>query len=163
MATIDKRALIEKLREDIARSVSVLTRAANDAREAATHEEAKPENDKDTRAVEAAYLAGAQADRARDLERASAALAALDLKRFGPDDAISAAALIALDQGDDESHWYFLAPQGGGLRAVIEGVEVQVITPQAPLGKELLGKSVGDTVEIRVQGKLRSYEIVQVA
>ena len=161
MPSIDKRALIDKLREEIARSVSVLTRAANEAREAATHEDAKPENDKDTRAVEAAYLAGAQADRARDLERTSAALAALDLKRFGPDDAISSAALVELDQGESTS-FYFLAPSGGGLRAVMDGVEVQVITPQSPLGKELLGKSVGDTVEVRVQGKLRSYEIASV-
>lgn len=159
---IDKRALVAKLREEIARTVSVLTRAAHDAREAATHEEAKPENDKDTRAVEAAYLAGAQAERARELERAAAALAALDLKRFGPDDAISAGALAQLDQGDAE-HWYFLAPQGGGLRAVVDGVEVQVITPQSPLGRELLGKSVGDVVEVRVAGKLRSYEITAVA
>jgi transcription elongation GreA/GreB family factor len=162
MASLDKRLLIDKLREEIAKTVSVLTRAAHDAREAATHEEAKPENDKDTRAVEAAYLAGAQAERARDLERASAALAALDLKRFGPDDAISAGALALLDQGDTEQ-CYFLAPQGGGLRAELDGVAVQVITPQSPLGRELLGKSVGDVIEVRVAGKLRSYEIIQIA
>lgn len=162
ISSIDKRALIDKLREEIARTVSVLTRAAQDAREAATHDEAKPENDKDTRAVEAAYLAGAQADRARELERASAALAALGLKRFGPGDAVSAGALILLDQGDAEQ-CYFLAPQGGGLRAEVDGAAVQVITPQSPLGRELLGKSVGDAVEVRVAGKLRSYEIVDIA
>jgi transcription elongation GreA/GreB family factor len=162
ISSLDKRVLIDKLREDISRSVGVLTRAANDAREAATHEEAKPENDKDTRAVEAAYLAGAQADRARELERASAALAALEIKRFGGDDAISAGALVLLDQGDSEQ-CYFLAPQGGGLRAEVDGVAVQVITAQSPLGRELLGKSVGDAVEVRVAGKLRSYEIIDVA
>lgn len=162
MPSLDKRALIQKLREDIARSVAVLTRAANEAREAATHEEAKPENDKDTRAVEAAYLAGAQAERARDLERAAASLASLDLRRFEPDDPISAGALVRVDQGDAE-HWYFLAPQGGGLKAELDGETVQVITPQSPLGRELLGKSVGDAVEVRVAGKLRSYEITETA
>lgn len=162
MIAIDKRALIDLLRDEIARTVSVLTRAANEAREAATHEDSKPENDKDTRAVEAAYLAGAQADRARDLERASAALAALDLRAFGPDDVISAGALVELDQGD-ASALYFLAPQGGGLRATLGGVEVQVVTPQSPLGREILGKSVGDVVEVRVAGKLRSHEILSLA
>jgi len=162
MTAIDKRALIGLLRDEIARTVAVLTRAAEGAREAATHEENKPENDKDTRAVEAAYLAGAQADRARELDRAAAALAVLDLKRFGPGDAISAGALALLDQ-DGAAHWYFLAPQGGGLRAVVDGASVQVITPQSPLGRELLGKAVGDVVEVRVAGKLRSYEITAVA
>jgi hypothetical protein len=157
----DKRALITELREGIARSVAVLTRAAHEAREAATHEEAKPENDKDTRAVEAAYLAGAQAGRARDLERASAALAALPLKGFGPGATIASSALVELEQ-EGAAHWYFLAPQGGGLRASAGGAEVQVITPQSPLGRELLGKAAGDDVEVTVQGKRRTYEILRV-
>jgi hypothetical protein len=157
----DKRALIAKLREDIAGNVAVLMRAAHEAREAATHEDAKPENDKDTRAVEAAYLAGAQADRARDLERASASLASLPLQSFGPTTPIASSALVELDQ-DGQSSWYFLAPQGGGLRATVGGVSVQVITPQSALGRELLGKSQGDDVEVTVQGKLRTYEIVRV-
>lgn len=162
MTPIDKRALIDRLREEIARTVAVLARAANEAREAATHEDSKPENDKDTRAVEAAYLAGAQADRARELDRASASLAALDLRRFEPDDMISAGALVELSQGD-ASGFYFLAPQGGGLRAKVDGIEIQVITPQSPLGRELLGKAVGDVVEVRVAGKLRSHEILSIA
>jgi len=157
----DKRALMEKLLADIAQSIAVLTRAAHEAREAATHEDAKPENDKDTRAVEAAYLAGAQANRARDLERAAAALAGLALKAFRPGEAIASSALVELDQ-EGSSHWYFLAPQGGGLRASVGGVEVQVITPQSALGRELLGKAEGDDLEVTVQGKLRTYEIVRV-
>lgn len=157
----DKRALIAKLRDDIAGTMGVLTRAANESREAATHEEAKPENDKDTRAVEAAYLAGAQAERARDLSRASAALAALPLRPFGPDTPIASSALVELDH-DGASSWYFLAPEGGGMRAAVGGVTVQVITPQSALGRELLGKAQGDELEVTVQGKKRTYEIVQV-
>jgi len=162
VAGIDKRALIAGLREDLARTIAVLRHAAEETREAATHEEAKPENDKDTRAVEAAYLAGAQAERVRDLERTSASLASLDLRSFGASDPISSAALIELD-ADGATHWYFLVPQGGGLRATVGGVEVQVITPQSALGRELLGKTLGDVVEVRLQQKLRSYEIIAVS
>src|SRR5262249_18508075 len=139
-----------------------LTRAAKDAREAATHEEAKPENDKDTRAVEAAYLAGAQAERVRDLTRVAASLASLDLRTFGPEDRISSTALIELDL-EGVSHHYFLAPKGGGLSVTVGGVVVQVITPLSPLGRELLGKSVGDVVEVRAQQKTRSYEVVGIS
>jgi len=162
MADVDKRALITELRAEIARTVAVLSRAAADAREAATHEEAKPENDKDTRAVEAAYLAGAQADRARDLERTASALGSLDLRAFGPAAVITSSALIEVDLEGARQH-YFLAPQGGGLRAGVGGVMVQVITPQSALGRELLGKTEGDTVDVTVQGRARSYEIVRVS
>jgi hypothetical protein len=161
MPTLDKRALIAELRAEIARSVAVLTRAAAEAREAATHEESRPENDKDTRAVEAAYLAGAQADRARELDRTSASLASLDLLPFAPEAPISSSALVQLDH-DGASAWYFLAPHGGGMRAAVGGVTVQVLTPQSALGRELLGKRAGDELEVTIQGKVRAYEIVRV-
>lgn len=161
MGGIDKRALVAKLREEIGRAAAVIAKAAHDARDAATHEENRPENDKDTRAVEAAYLAGAQADRARELERTGAALASLDLRRFGPDDPIAASALVELDLDGARLHC-FLAPQGGGMRVTLGGVEVQVITPPSPLGRELLGKTEGDVIEVKMQGKVRSYEIVKV-
>jgi transcription elongation GreA/GreB family factor len=162
MAKVDKRALIVELCAELSRSMAVLTRAAGEAREAATHEESRPENDKDTRAVEAAYLAGAQADRARELGRAAAALNALDLAAFGPGTTISAGALVELDH-DGVTSWYFLAPQGGGLRATVGGVTVHVITPQSPLGRELLGKTTGDVIEVTQKGARREYEVLGVS
>ena len=161
MPPIDKRALVQQLRDEIARTIDVLARAANEAREAATHEEAKPENDKDTRAVEAAYLAGAQAERARDLGRADAALKALSLQRFAPGAVISASALIELDQDGAVSH-YFLAPHGGGMRVTVNGLTVTVLTPQSALGRELLGRAEGDAFETTIGGKLKAYEILSV-
>jgi transcription elongation GreA/GreB family factor len=162
MPPVDKRALIAQLAAEIARSIAVLTRAAGEAREAATHEESRPENDKDTRAVEAAYLAGAQAERARELTRTAAALASLDLKAFGPGVPIASSAWIELDH-EGATSAYFLAPQGGGMRASVGGVTVQVITPQSALGRELLGKTEGEVIEVTVQGRRREYEIVRVA
>lgn len=46
------------------RTLELLERAHADAAEGATHEEAKPEDDKDTRALEQSYLARGQAQRA---------------------------------------------------------------------------------------------------
>ena len=162
MVEVDKRALIAELCAELSRSIAVLHRAAGDAREAATHEESRPENDKDTRAVEAAYLAGAQAERVRDLTRTTAALASLDLKSFGLGTPISSSALVELEH-EGATTAYFVAPQGGGMRATVGGVTVQVLTPQSALGSELLGKTAGDVIEVTVQGRRREYEIVGVA
>jgi hypothetical protein len=162
MPGVDKRTLVAELVRDVTRQGAVLARAAGEAREAATHEEARPENDKDTRAVEAAYLAGAQADRARDLGRVAAALSSLPLRAFGPGDAIASSALIALEHDGATQH-YLLAPQGGGLRATVDGVTVLVITPGSALGRELLGKTEGDVVEVTVDARTRAYEIVRVS
>src|SRR5438046_1000264 len=108
-----KRAVVARLTEKITEDVAVLTRAAMAAREAAHHEDAKPENDKDTRAIEAGYLAGAQAECVRDLERAVHALATMDVRDFGDGDIVAQGALVELDGGGVEgapSILYFLAP-----------------------------------------------------
>jgi hypothetical protein len=168
-----KRSLIQQLQADLAEEIAALTRAANSAREAATHEENRPENDKDTRAVEAAYLAGAQADRVRDMERISNALEFLPLRIFGAHEPIASAALIELDLGGDAERrspadagkhklHCFMAPQGGGMKVELYGKEIQVITPQSPLGQALLGKSMGDVIELRTQRGVREYEVVAV-
>ena len=58
-----KRDLVRLLAADL----ETLERAQQAAIEGATHEEAKPENDKDTRALEASYLARGQAMRLEEL------------------------------------------------------------------------------------------------
>ena len=158
---MDKRALIRELIGVARGEIAILERAARATREAATHEEAKPENDKDTRAIEASYLAGAQAERVRALSQVVNALEFLPLRAFAVADPIASAALVEVDV-DGKRSCYFLAPQGGGLRVTIDGVVVQVITPPSPVGRALLGRLAGEVVEVRAEGGVREYEIVAV-
>jgi transcription elongation GreA/GreB family factor len=158
---VDKRALIQELIAVARGEIAILERAARATREAATHEESRPENDKDTRAIEASYLAGAQADRVRDIERVINALEFLPLRPFTATDRIASAALVEVDVDGKRSH-YFLAPQGGGLRVTIDGVVIQVITPPSSVGRALLGRAEGEVVEVRAEGGVREYEIVAV-
>jgi transcription elongation GreA/GreB family factor len=137
-------AIIAKLEEEVRN----MRRAAADAREAATHEEAKPENDKDTRALEASYLAGGQAARVRQIEidlKAMQAMPLLDLsgKR------IQASAMITLEDEEETRTTYFLASAGGGASIAVGTLSVQVITPQSPRGQALLGRTEGETIEVR--------------
>lgn len=162
MDLADKRELVRSLVADLARDLAVARAAALATKEGATHEENRPENDKDTRAIEASYLAGAQAERVRDLERTAAALESLPLRAFGDGEPIALGAVVELDR-DGKRSLCFVAPLGGGREARVAERAVQVVTPSSPLGAALLGKGCGDVVEIRVQGGLREYEIVSVA
>jgi hypothetical protein len=161
MNRIDKRALVDDLRRQLTCDIAVLTQAALATREAATHEDAKPENDKDTRAIEAGYLAGAQAERVRDLEKTRNVLAMLSLKTFAGTDPIAISALVEV-ACDDVLTLYFLAPTGGGMRGNVESTDILVITPQSPMGQKLLGALEGDAFELSVQRKLRQYEVIGV-
>ncbi len=158
LAEIDKPALIAALCEQLAARQRTIETAASAARDAATHEESQPENDKDTRALEASYLAGAQAARARELKAVQNALARLTLSTFSDSDAIAATALVELHSGTRRSV-YFIAPHAGGLKATIAGIEVTVIAPDAPLGDALMGRNVGE--EITLNGRVMQIAAIR--
>lgn len=160
-----KRALLDGLLAHVETEIATMRRAAYDAAQAATHEEAKPENDKDTRALEASYLAAGQAERVRTLETAAKVLAGLELKDIGKTTPICASAVITLEDDEGTRTVFFMSPHGGGVRLELESeppVSVQVVTPQSPLGKALLGRLHGEVIELRGKSGMREMSIVDV-
>ncbi len=161
------RALVAQLEDEIARA----TESANRTRQGATHEEAKPENDKDTRALEASYLARGQAQRVVDLEGVLQRVKFATLRDFAKDDAIDLSALVRVVSEDEderesadsdpETRWYFLVPAGGGRRVEQDGVVIDVITPEAPLGRALVGRYRGESLQLRVGSRLRELSIAE--
>jgi transcription elongation GreA/GreB family factor len=160
----DKRAVIDALIEEVERALAVMTQAANTAHDAATHEEMKAENEKDTRSIEAGYLAGAQSARAAELVRTRAELKRVSARAFAADDTIDVGALVSLvDLATNAPSCVYVAPAGGGFKVRVAGVDVQLITPQAPLGDALMGKAAGDVVELGAGKSKRELEITSVA
>ena len=147
-----KAELIAQLEESLASA-----RAAHaSAIEGSTHEEARAENDKDTRGLEQSYLARGQAQRVAELEAAVGDVTALALRTFTASSVVALSALVTTD--DDQQ--FFIAPAGGGC--VLAG-GVQVVTPSSPLGRALLGKRIDDEVELQLPGKLRTFAIVDLS
>lgn len=157
--TVDKTDLIERIKAHLEAELATLQASAADAREAATHEQAKPENQYDTRGLEASYLAGAQAGRAADLAHRINNLDFVPVKDFGEDDPIGLTAIVDLDDGE-QTRRYFLAPDGGGMKLDAEGGKLLVITPKSPIGKGLAEKRLGDIVELPLRGKVVEMEVV---
>ena len=164
MPDIDKKAVFTALKLQLEAELARAQKRAKDAADGATHEENRAEGDKDMRATEASYVARGQAGRASEMEEAFVRVSALELLQFKPGARIAISALIELVH-DDKTLNYFLVPAAGGERVLVDGVEVQTLTPQSPLGRALLGASEGDEAELpaRQAGEPpRIYEIVKV-
>jgi transcription elongation GreA/GreB family factor len=144
----DKREILRLLLEHIAADLQVMSAAQRRVVDGATHEENKPENDKDTRALEQSYLARGQAQRVVELQGQLNQLKALEVRDFSKGAAVALGALVAVEDERETVH-YFLAPAGGGLRLTVAGREVRVVTPQSPIGHALIGKRQGDEVDLR--------------
>ncbi len=158
---MDKKLLLETLLNEMRAKLSVLIQSAQAAHQEATHEDAKAENKYDTRAVEAAYLAGAQAERAAQLRATIAFFERLELKSFSAQTPIAMTALIEL-KSDGKKTWNFLLSQGGGMKVFQNNCEVFILGIQAPLGKALVGKTQGDVLEVATPNGVKEYEILRV-
>ncbi len=155
----DKRRVMERLVERLTASQTQMANLAEGVRKDATHEEAKPENDKDTRALEQTYLARGQAMRAEALVEEINLLRSIDLGPLPKTSPVVAGAMLALSD-DDGTRCLFMVPHGGGYEFEVDGVQVTIVTPVSALGKALLGREVGDEIELRIKNKPpRSYEI----
>jgi len=156
---MSKAALRDELQQALTAALETARAAHAAAVAGATDDEARPENDKDTRGLEQSYLARGQAARVAELEAAVAEVGALALRAFGAADRVALGALVTVDE-DGREHRFFVAPHGGGT--ILAG-GAQVVTPASPLGRALLGRRVGDEVEVSLPGKLRSFELVALA
>lgn len=133
-------AILEKLRADLAQQ----TAAALLARDEAISEESRPENKYDMHSQEAAYLAEGQARLAKEIAQSIEVYTSLPLPEFPDGATIALGAVVKLSGSPDFA--YLVGPRAGGLEVKVAGRDVLVITPQSPLGRELVGRRAGDAV-----------------
>ena len=158
---MNKRALIKKITAKLTGELEIYFRAAQFARAEATHESSKAENKYDTRGLEASYLARGQSRQAAEIETAIAEFEKLPVKKFGVDEFIGLGALVELEVGG-ENLFYFIGPRAGGTEILHDGKKVLVITPQSPLGEQLLGKQRGERPRLNLGGAQQLVRIVNV-
>ncbi len=158
---MDKQKLLESMREQLEQNRLILIEATQATYEAATHEESKPENEYDTRGLEASYLAGAQSKRVGEIEEALLICNQIKLKNFTEHDSIAPTAVVELDS-DKKRSFVFLMPQGGGMSLKQNGKSIQVITGHSPLGEALIGLKVGASAVVDTGRHEKEYEIIRI-
>ncbi len=139
--------------------------AADTARDEAISTESQPENKWDTHSQEAAYLAEGQARLAGEVGESIELYSTLALPDFAPGDPIALGALVELEApsaGKRRTTWYFIGPRAGGLEVSLDRRTILVLTPQSPLGRQLIGRRVGDVVPSTIRGAVVEQRITAV-
>jgi transcription elongation GreA/GreB family factor len=148
---MNKADLLARIIAQLAAELEQITNAALATHAEATNEENKAEDKYDTRGLEASYLAHGQSKAAEEAAQAVAQFQALPVRDFAAGEPISIGALVRLE-GRGSSH-YFIGPRAGGTEIDTGGNLVLVITPQSPLGRQLMGRKQGATVQLDFGGK----------
>lgn len=157
---MNKQTVLAQILQQLKAELALFTATAQATHDEATHEENKAEDKYDTRGLEASYLAIGQLKQAGEAQQAVQTFEALNLRDFVPGEAISLGALVVLEGKDRNS--YFIGPRAGGTEIVADGQSVLVITPQSPLGRQLMGRKQGDALQLDLGGKRNEYRVASV-
>jgi transcription elongation GreA/GreB family factor len=154
-----KEAILNELLKRAREEIKLLEASRDATKSLATDQEFKAESKYDTRALEASYLASAEAKRVEELKLEIQILEDVDLdasKRLGE---VAIGALVDL-KFHDQVRSYFLIPTAGGTLLSIEGKAILVVSVFSPIGDALLGLKVGEEFEVETPKESRSYKIV---
>jgi transcription elongation GreA/GreB family factor len=153
-----KKSLLAQIVGKLETELNALRASAAAAHDAATHAENKPENQYDTRGLEASYLAGAQDARATELQSALDLIRATLPQDFRTDQPVGLSAVVELTNEQTIVRYFIVQVAGGYSLKSPEG-QVLTITPQTPLGRALIGKRVGDEILVQISKGDRAYEL----
>jgi hypothetical protein len=158
---MNKSQLLKQIVVALGESLEVLERAARASHDEATHESSRAESKYDTRGLEAAYLAGGQARQAREIMEAMKLYSSLPTRVFAPDFLIDLPPVVKLEI-DSAPNFYFIGPKSGGVEVNFNREEITVITPQSPLGQNLVGKKSGQSWTAKVGNSNVKYRVAKV-
>jgi transcription elongation GreA/GreB family factor len=158
-----KQELLARIIALLQSELELLTQAALATHAEATDEENKAEDKYDTRGLEASYLAHGQSKAAEEAALAVAQFRAMNMRDAVPGEPISLGSLVTVADPAGRKAHYFIGPRAGGTEVAMDRDTVMVITPQSPLGRELVGRRSGDRVVTSLGGKRSELTVALIA
>lgn len=158
---MNKQIVVQKVIDHLIHELELYHRAARAAFEEATDEHNKSESKYDTRGLEASYLARGQARQVAETEQAIAQFKSMTVAEWKPGGPIALGAYVELERGKDRL-CYLIGPCAGGTEVKHAGREILVITPQSPLGRQLLGRKEGERIPLELGGAKRDHKVASV-
>jgi transcription elongation GreA/GreB family factor len=163
---MDKQYLVDQLIDRL-RAAAQAALAASEASAIEAKEGATPaEKREDARAAHQADTLGKAQSR-----RAQKAIGEIDsLTTFRPAQlparaAISVGAIVEIEDAESgEGRTFFLAPVGAGVTLTGPGGDgfLSVVTPASPVGRAVMGRKVGDVIDVTVEREVREWTITWV-
>ena len=157
---MNKAVVLEKIINSLQSELETYIRAAKFSHAEATAEENRAENKYDTRGLEASYLAAGQANKVVELEAAISSFE--ELKDKPANESVEIGALVELAQ-DGSSELYFIGPTAGGTEVEVTGTEILIITPESPLGSQLISLEADQKSTLDLAGRKQKVQVISVS
>ncbi len=161
---MDKAALIQQVEEHLRALLDSTRRTAEESRDAAAHIATEEEKRSDSRVVlEFGALAKGHERRSRQLQEELDALEKLKAKPLSKRDPVQLGAIVEVED-EAEGRTFFVLPVGAGREITGPGGDgvLTVITASSPMGRAMMGRRVGETIEVQAGGEPREWTITYI-
>lgn len=153
-----KQLIRDQIRKQILASIDVYASGSKDAADTARKAEGAMQSKSDTTQIQNSWLADGLARLAADSHARLTALGEEESVEVSGNTAGKNSLLSLEDTIRNDTSWYFISDAGGSSRVTLEDdTRIFVISPESPLGKNLIGKAEGDTVSFEVRGKPQQF------
>lgn len=161
--TMDKEDLLRQLTAQLRRTAAGASEAAGEAAEGARAAADPTDRQSDAgSAVELARMARAQDQRRRRALGELEALASFHPRPLPESAPVSVGAIVEIeDEESGEGRTFFLAPAGAGATLLGPGGDghLTAVTPSSPVGRAVLGRRVGDVIDVTINGEVREWTV----
>ncbi|WP_318519540.1 GreA/GreB family elongation factor [Photobacterium leiognathi] len=159
---MNKQMLLDDIQEKLKLTLQAATEAAMRAYNTATDDENVAENQYDTLALEASYLAHGQAQRVEECKADLVAYQKLQASLPQSFDSVLLGHIVTLVDEEDNTRLVFLGPTAGGVVLTLEGKPVTIVTPTSPFGDALIGREIGEEVDVHIGNSVTWYEVLSI-
>ncbi|EAS65501.1 GreA/GreB family elongation factor [Photobacterium angustum] len=159
---MNKQKLLNQVQIRLQQTLEAATEAALRAYNTATDDENVAENQYDTLALEASYLAHGQAQRVEECKADVIAYQALQANLPKVFDTVLLGHIVTLADEDDNKRFVFLGPSSGGLVVTFDQFSVTIVTPTSPFGDALIGREIGEEVDVHIGDNVTWYEVMAI-
>ncbi|MFT5239427.1 MAG: transcription elongation GreA/GreB family factor [Candidatus Promineifilaceae bacterium] len=159
---MDKFDIHQRFVDVLKGELAAITASAKDSFATATSEAHHAEGKYDTFSLESSYLARGQAKRVAELADALELFQLLPLKSLDDTSKVQRGALVRLEADDGETRTVYFGPAAGGEEISVDDETIIVLTSSSPLGAAILGKSTGDTFNLKMGIDTQSYTVTSV-
>lgn len=161
---MDKQSLFKQISANLRDAQEKAEQARNTAQKEANSHVGRMESRYDTFKEEAQYEVAAQEVRIRGYQNGINQIATLlaNASSLSPSRTIKIGSIAKLKPKTGEERFYIISPAGGGVTAKDVGISVSALTPDSPLGKQLLGLEAGDDCELNIGGIKTHYIVKEV-
>jgi len=156
-----KDRIIALLKQDLVDRINKLHLIASQTQSDAANPELIQKSKYETQGIETGYLAEGHAKRLMELSSDLQRFHVFENKVSNKDDLILVGSLVGL-KGDAGMEYYFISPVAALGSIEVDGRKIKVISESSPMGRELVGLSINDSVEIEILDRSESFIVREI-